>query len=437
MTDIEEMEKCICPKYRDIVSNISVEKTFLNENSRKIAEALHEKGEELHSVINSIVEELISDLDRMESRYLAILNNQEEQVNDMISEIKQIIDEMKDLLYCNDIHLFSSYKSRNHKFRKLPPKLTLSIPRFTNPEINKKNMLQLFGSLSKFSIKREEGGYVTDCPVVDHFPIDIIKEIDTSYGDPISLCSVSCLNDEELWLCGWNNVITLYNLQGKLVKSVQTKSKNIPWDVAVTRLGELVYSDHNDRTVNIVNKKTINEVIRLKGWTPLSVCSTQIGDLLVFMTSDDYKQGKIVRFSGAAEKQTIQVNDDGQPLYSTTLSIKYVCENRNLDICVSDSLKSAVVVVNTAGKYLFTYTGLHSYSVQPFQPRGITTDSQCQILIADYGNHCVHIVDQDGQFVSTIDNCKLYNPWGLCVDTRDNLFVTEYNTGKLKRIHYY
>ena len=61
---------------------------------------------------------------------------------------------------------------------------------------------------------------------------------------------MSCLSYSELWTSGVENILRLYNLQGELLKSVKIKSGNVPWDIAVTQSGDLVYTDW-DRTINL------------------------------------------------------------------------------------------------------------------------------------------------------------------------------------------
>nr|XP_034310782.1 uncharacterized protein LOC109621220 [Crassostrea gigas] len=441
LNDLQELEKTVYPKYQEIASILPVMKADLNENSKKLIKAIDKHGEDLHREIDTIIKKLKSDLDEMDSNYLTVLNKQENEITRNISEIKQSIADLKKLLHSNDVSLASAYKSRNDEFRRLPPKLTATLPKFTPEKINKEQLYQLFGSLSALSIKTEEHRYTMDSPDAESSPPDrplinvprVITEINTEFGHNNPLRHVSCQCNGNIWTCGGDKMMRLYNLRGELVKSVQTKSGNRPEDIAETGSGDLVYSDKNDRTVNIIKDTSIQTVIRLQGWRPLSFCCTLSGDILVVVNSDNGEQTKVVRYFGSTEKQSIQYNNKGEPLYSTSV-FKYICENRNLDICVSDYDARAVVVVNQAGKLRFTYTG-NSSSATLGCPRDITTDSESHILIADSSN-CIHILDQDGQFLRFIDNCQLQSLWGLCVDSRDNLFVAQFYSGKVKKIKY-
>uniref|UniRef100_K1Q2G7 Tripartite motif-containing protein 2 n=1 Tax=Magallana gigas TaxID=29159 RepID=K1Q2G7_MAGGI len=217
----------------------------------------------------------------------------------------------------------------------------------------------------------------------------------------------------------------------KSTETIKTKSAKRPSGIAVDCNGDLLYSDGLTRTLNKIKNGQTEELIRLQGWIPGQLCVTSTGDLLVAMLSDVETQSKVARYSVSTEKQTIQFDGEGNSPYSGNNKIKYITENRNHDICVADSVAGAVVVVNWNSELRYKYTG-YSSDDNPFNPRGITTDSQGRILTAYFDNHCIHILDQDGQFLHYIDNCGLQSPLGICVDIEDNMFVCERNNGNEK-----
>ncbi|XP_062601302.1 uncharacterized protein LOC134263021 [Saccostrea cucullata] len=438
--ELKELETKIYPKYEEIASSLKTKTDDLEIHYNKLTTAVTKQGEDWHREINIIVNKRKSEIDEMKSKHLAALNKQKEKVTKITAEIKQSIIDLKNILDSSNISLVSVYKSRNEGFRYLPPDHNVSLPSFFPHQINTDQLRQMFGFLSALSITTEERSYRMETPEsVSCPPVKLLVDeprliitIDTGYKN---ICSVTCLTDEEIWTCGDDKIMKLIDLRGKLTKSIKTKSGNRPQDIAVTRNGYLVYTDHEKRTVNMMKNKQIQEIIKLQGWRSCNVFSTSSGDLLVTMIHEDNKQSKVVRYSGSKEKQTIQFDSEGKPLYSSG-GLKYISENRNLDICVADDAGHAVVVVNQAGELRFRYTGRFSTSKDSFDPVGITTDSQSRILTADCVNHCIHIMNQVGQFLHYIYNCHLRHPYGLCVDASDNLYVAEWNGGKVKKIKY-
>ncbi|XP_022293786.2 uncharacterized protein LOC111104232 [Crassostrea virginica] len=420
--DLPDLEKSIYPRYQEAATNIPVQRADVNKRSQKLTTALDKQGEALHTEIDTIIQGMKSDIADMDAQHKAAIDQQEDAINRTIPEITQAILDLKRLLDTSDVCLVSEYTSRTEEFRNLPAQFQVTLPTFSPQEINREQIHQQIGSLSELAIT-----FLLDEP-------RILTDIQTECGE---LRSVSCLSDSELWTCGYDdNILRLCNLQGELLRSVQTKSGNVPQDIAVTRSGDLVYTDDSDSSINLLSGTQIQKLITLRGWKPLYLCSTSSGDLLVTLTRYDETQTKVVRYSGSTEKQSIQWDDQGKPLYTSNY-IKYLRENRNLDICVADYGARAVVVVSAAGKLRFRYTGPPSTPRKSFYPYGITTDSQGNILTSDLYNHRIHIIDQDGLFLHYIHNCGLQNPRGLCVDSRDNLFVAEYWTGKVKKLQYY
>ena len=242
----------IYPKDQDAAANILVQRADVKKCFQKLKTALDKQGEALHTEINTIIQGMKSEIDDMDAKHTAAIDRQEVAINNTIPEITQVILDLKRLLDTSDVCLVSEYTSRTEEFRNLPAQFQVTLPTFTPEEINREQIHQQIGYLSKLAIIY---------PFLDE--PRILANLQT---DCRGLRSVSRFSDSWLWTCGdYNdNILRLYNLQGELLRSVQTKSGNWPWDIAVNRSGDLVYTDPNDSTINLVRGSRIQTLITLR-----------------------------------------------------------------------------------------------------------------------------------------------------------------------------
>lgn len=433
--DLQELEESIFPNYQEIASKIPVHRADLSKNSQTLTTDFDKQGEEWHKEIENAIMKLKSDIEEMVNRHQAVLNKHEDEITVTITEIRQSIADLKKLQESKDICHVTEYESRNAEFQRLLPNINISLPNFTPQKIDRDQFLKKFGSLDKpavsFATKEcsntvqipgAESSTLSDKPL-----LDIPKVVTAFVTEYEELKSVAYLNDDEVWTCGDDNIITLYNIQGEQLNSVKTQSRKRPFDIAVKQNGILVYTVDENKTVNVAEDTDTHRAISLSRWEPSGVCVTTSGDLLVVMYSWKNSQVKVVRYSGFASKQSYHYGERG--------SRGYVCENKNLDICAS--FNSEIVVGSQAGKHRFTYSGPESATKKSFSFTGIATDSQCKILTIDDNNSCIHILDQNGTFLRFINNCGLRSPSNLGMDNNDNLLVTELYTGKVKKVQYY
>ncbi|XP_062615341.1 FYVE and coiled-coil domain-containing protein 1-like [Saccostrea cucullata] len=105
--DLEELEKKIYPAYEEITLDLKSERVNSEKHYENLKTAVTKQGEDWHSEINII----------------------------------KILDS-------NDVSVTSVYKSRNAEFRRLPPKVNVSLPSFSPHQINTEQFHQMFGSIT-------------------------------------------------------------------------------------------------------------------------------------------------------------------------------------------------------------------------------------------------------------------------------------------------
>ncbi|XP_052677898.1 uncharacterized protein LOC128158950 [Crassostrea angulata] len=435
--DKQEFENHISPTYEEISHDLENQLANLDGGYEKLTTTMSKQGEQWHREIDAIINKMKTEISEIKVKHRDILQKHLNEIKQIQSLIKETLQAIRKIEKSTEVSSTIEYSSKIREFSKLPPKVKVTSPTFIPKPIDREKLYSLFGQITPLSTATEENVLSLNQPKTSVSELDepeLVATIQTGYK---YLRSVTCLNEDSIWTCGETNDIKCFNIKGLLLQTIQTKSRKWPNDIAVDSDGNLLYCDWTDRTVNKVKNGQTEKLIRIQGWVPGNLCVTSTGDLLVTMYSDDGTQSKVVRYSGSTKKQTIQFGDEGKPLYSVNDRNKYITENRNHDICVADYKAGAVVVVNQDGKLRWRYTGHPSVTKnKPFIPYGITTDSQSRILTADWYNNCIHILDQNGQFLRYIDNCDLEDPTGLCVDNNDNLFVCEHFKGNVKKIKY-
>jgi hypothetical protein len=144
-------------------------------------------------------------------------------------------------------------------------------------------------------------------------------------------------------------------------------------------------------------------------------------------------EAKVTRYNKTGkELQNIQRDNKGQKLYGDPL---YITENFNGDVCVSDNDIEVVVVVNKSGHHRFSYTGQEA----KLWPCGICTDVFGHILVCGGIGNTVHLLDQDGQFLSLLltQSHGVSIPHSVCVDDENNLYVGQYDSNTVTVYKYF
>lgn len=452
--DQKELKDFISPSYEQLLLDIEIKMSNIDGDYEYLEDDISKRGEEIHREIDIVIKEMKDNCREMKKEHRCILNAHFNEVKRKLSRIKQTIISLNKMEKTKEVSELIEYNSEVREFCNIS-KVTVSMPVFVHESIDRKKLRSSFGDIIPLSSATKKNVLLPKHPnskvreLLDE-PI-LLATIHTEYKD---LFSVACVNGEQIWTSGRSNIIKCLNTKGRALDTIDTKETTYPVDIALCKNGDLLYSDSQKKTVNRVINGQTDVFITFKGWAPRNLCVTINGDVLIAMHSDeivhvqnnspqlyaDYGiQSKIIRYSDCNEIQTIQYDGEGKPLYSAAANIKFISENKNSDICVSDSDAGAVVVVNKAGELRWRYTGnpqLQYSSKYSFQPFGISTDSQSRILLAEYTKQCIHILDQDGEFLQCIDNVAISTPYGLCVDYNDDLFACAHQIGNILKIKY-
>lgn len=244
---------------------------------------------------------------------------------------------------------------------------------------------------------------------------NVITKIDHSGN----IDALTVVGNNAAWIAN-DSVVELIKSDGEVEKSMNLGFK----------ISGLAIHSSSDNCMIVTTGKTLKKVsvdtgeITDFGAPFLDVVSgftiTQNGDLLVCVGF------QVIRLSlDGTIKQTIHQNGNGGNIFSNPL---HVTETINSDIWVCDlgTKTKSVIALNRDGIVKFNYCGPSKVTLKnPFNPSDLLSNKLGHVLISDFNNDAIHLVDQDGHFVQFILTSKngLTKPCILSQDKDGTLWV--------------
>eukprot|EP00105_Crassostrea_gigas_P037700 XP_019921848.1 PREDICTED: uncharacterized protein LOC105326173 [Crassostrea gigas] len=442
------------PTSQDLKKEIAGDVTEIKKIIEGVRTSMKAEAETVKKLVNTVTSDKIKQVDKIEQSLLHTLNSQNQRMDDYINYLNDLVKKFYSYLSPSNIEqLTFALKSENLIIRPIPKTSKTVPPVFTAGQYSKDDVAKLLGRITVPNTKpenrkikpmetastqlkltgkqRKQDREKSDVKQTLSLSSSVTKVKEYTIPGVFSVYHISLGKSGRLWVSDGDGNLVQTDLQGNQLQKLETNGGSEGYH-KVTQDGDLIYTDRYNKVINrITPDNTITEFIEAGDWEPISLHSSHInGDILVGMQTDE--EAKVTRYNKAGtEIQNIQKDNKGQELYDLP---HYITENINGDVCVSDFTKHAVVVVDKSGQYRFSYTGQGS----GFISFGICTDELCHILVCDTNSETVHLLDQDGQFLTLLltEQQGVDHPRSVCLDDENNLWVGQQLTNTVTLYKY-
>ncbi|XP_062587763.1 uncharacterized protein LOC134249423 [Saccostrea cucullata] len=453
--ELSKIHNYFVPTSQDLQREVREDATEVKQIMDSIRTSMKAEAESLKNMVDTVLSENMEELNQIEKSLLEKLKSQEKTFDDYIAYLRDLVKEFQNYLSSTELTNFTTQLLDNLKIKSIPETTKPITPEFSSVGYNKNDVAKLLGKVIKSDRKAElrrvksmeilpiatsmkstseqtkqDKHVKSDKKQTMSLSASVTKVREFNVPGVDSVYHVSLDQSDRLWISDNVGNLVQTDLQGNVIQKIKT-SGGLGYHT-VTQDRDLIFTDQDKKVINrIAQDNNITEFIKTGDWEPRSIHSSHInGDLLVGMRTDE--EGKVTRYNKTGkELQNIQRDSEGWELYSNP---HYITENINGDICVSEYNKRAVAVVNKSGQHRFFYTGQESW----FYPYGICTDVLGHILVCDVISNTVHLLDQDGQFLSLLLTPQqgVGYPISVCVDDENNLYVGQYKTNTLTVYQY-
>ena len=407
---------------------------------------LEERAKEFHHRVEEIKENYKKELNELKTSNLTILHRQEKRVSVGLEKVKQQAKECEDQLRSSDMESLLEHKSFTHDKKDPLPTISCATPPVLSPsQIDTKALTEMFGQLTVPKTKQtakstksqvlgqpyqassrdtqSRGATNRTKPQTQLIPKpSVLSEFRTK----TDRTSVICVGSGLAWVRTYWKVIQLVDRHGAVKDTIHTDFDFD--DMVLSPQGDILLTDHDNKCIQSIasNKRKVKTLFKLQR-EPCGLCCLHSGDIAVTFPGEH----RVVIY-GASGKVIQELDKE---LFKSPHSVAQ--SKVNSDLYISDRGKVVVLDKDYRVRYEYAGQGDGEYD---FDPRGVCTDNAGRILIPDYENARVDILDRDGRFLQYLVTKKqgLKNPSWIDVDSEGKAWVGEniWPTGYVKVVKY-
>lgn len=430
------------PEFQEYAKKIKLSQRELDSDLDNTIKEIKSRSKFLQAEIEKISKTLIAEVKERHKAEYEIIDTEINKVLKSYQSMSTLTASAERILKIgSDIKVIESSKRIQKRFLQVEDELpTVSCKKvetvgFVPGGLMAQNLKSMFGQCSRGEIE------LPDLPIP--WGLRAAKEIEmrslSSFQIkeiPDTVQAIAPVSGNEAWICcGWGTKeVHLYTAKGE-------KKKTIDMGMQVDHIcaipsGEVLVSSYEDKYIKKIDKNFNVCDFAIPHLYPGGMAMNKRKELYVcavdsYTTRRGSHSHRVILMLSEYGMNLDEIDEfDDNHLFGAPYR---VAESVTKDLCVTDREEGRlrVTVVDKDRALKHAYCGPDQVKMkQPFNPLGLCCDRYGNLLVADWGNHCVHLLNSEGQFQGFLLSRKdgLYKPNAMALDKEEQLWVGDGNS---------
>ncbi|XP_062569631.1 uncharacterized protein LOC134231665 [Saccostrea cucullata] len=399
----------------------------LERNHKIVKSEIYNFADKLWDVVKQWKSEMLSRLNKAKRSSEKPIKNSLTKTREKCNDIERKIEEKREILLDIEALHNPELLPEPEDIECLPEKTDLKIPRISlsTSDINTE-------FLSNFANITVSTSNMNSCDV---------HEVESKHFNN-KIQDMTCSKDGNTLFVTeqGRGKISKIDHDGEIQTEFGTKCKKPLFSAYCT--GGVIYGNPENKTIEISTSESTDEVRTIMStgkWYSRGITITQ-EKMHVCLRSYPEKNKE-----RRAKVSTFEVPDNLIKSFRKVKSIefhenqslfqdpRFIAENnKNADLCVTDTAKKLLIVVDKWGKFRFTYE--RDLPSHKFNPQNVCADSEGFLLLLDVSQITanIHVINDDGQYICHIESEYLNSPTAMCIDCNDRLWLADRANDKTK-----